>query len=182
MKFFKENSSMIMRMIITHIAMSVFGLAIFFATNLMNPPTIMLAASIFSAVFFGIIVYTTMWEYGAKDKPAFDAGRQVGAGKHGFLTMLSAEALWIILAVAYVCIYQFDVNIASIVYVVEFLTTCCFTGIEVYLKNYVVANSVIVPALVYIAGSLIICAVGAFGYVLGTKDLTIIPKKANTKK
>ena len=36
-------------------------------------------------------------------------------------------------------------------------------------------------APVYILGSVMISAVGAFGYVLGTKDLKIIPKKSDEK-
>lgn len=182
MKFLKDNSSMIIRLIITHIAMSIFGLALFLSTNLMQPPTIMLIASIFSAIFYAVIVYTTMWEFGAKDKAAFDAGRLSGAGKRGFFSSIAAETIWFLLAIAYVCLSQFDVNIASIVYVVEFLTSCCFTGIEVYLKNYVTHESVFTVAAVYVVGSLIVSAVSAFGYVLGTKDITIIPKKANNKK
>ncbi len=186
MNFIKENTSKITRLIITHIAMSIFGLALFFTTNVMQPPTIMLIASIFSAVFYAAIVYSTMWEFGAKDKPAFDTGRLTNAGGRGFCAAIIAEVFWIILAIAYVIIAHFDINIASMIYVVEFLTSCCFTGIEVYIKNYVLANgsafTPFVVAAVYILGSVFIAFVGMFGYVLGTKDMTIIPKKTNTKK
>lgn len=181
MKFLKDNASMISRLIITHIAMSVFGLVIFLATNL-QAPHIMLLASIASVAFYAVLVYTTMWEYGAKDKPAYDAGRRTGAGKCGFFSALAAESIWIVLAIVYVVLSFVNKDASLIVYTVEFLTSCCYTGIEVFLKNHVIKDSVFVPAAVYILGSVVISAVSAFGYVLGTKDLTIVPKKNNTKK
>lgn len=186
MKFIKENMPKISRLMITHIAMSVFGLSLFFTTNLMEPPYIMLLAGIASAVFFAAIVYTTMWEFGAKDKPAFDAGRLNKASTIGLLSSLAGESIWIILAILYAVIAMFNINIASIIYVIEFLTSCCFTGIEVYIKNYVLTagNSAtpLVVAAVYILGSLFISVFGMFGYILGTKDITIIPRKSKGKK
>lgn len=173
---------MIIRCVITHIGMTVFGLALFFATNLQSQ-LLMLFASIFSAAFYGVILYSTMWEYGAKDKPAFDAGRRTGAAKCGFFASLIAETVWIILALAIICSSLAGANsAATVMYGIEFLFNSCFTGIEVYIKNNLIPYGAIVSGVVYILGSLIISAVGAFGYVLGTKDITIIPKKANAKK
>lgn len=176
MKFFKDNTSMISRMIITHIGMAVFGLVLFLATNLQGEK-IMLLAGAFSAIFYGVIVYTTMWEYGAKDKPAFDAGRLEKAGKRGFLTCLVAEAIFILVAIVYFVCSFFDAanGVATVCYVIEILFSSCFTGIMLFVKNTFNTDMVIAP--IYILGSLIISLVGAFGYVLGTKDLTIIPKK-----
>ena len=186
MNLIKENMTKISRLLITHVAMSVFGLALFFTTNLMQPPYIMLIASLGSAVFFSVIVYTTMWEYGAKDKPAYDARRLENAPLRGFVTAFFAEAFWIVLALAYAIVATFNTNVASMIYVVEFLTSCCFTGIEVYLKNFVLSDgssaTPFVVAGVYILGSLITSVSGMLGYILGTKDITIIPKKNNTKK
>lgn len=184
MKFLKDNASMIIRFIITHIGMSVFGLVMFFTTN-QQGTTVMLLATLFSAVFYCIIVYTTMWEYGAKDKPAYDAGRREGAGKCGFLTALTAESIWIVLALVYLICSQVAENASLICYTVLFLSDSCFTGIEVFIKNSVLKGSTFTPYMIagtYIIGSLIVSAVSAFGYVLGTKDITIIPKKANAKK
>ncbi len=187
MSFFKDNLQKINRMIITHIAMSIFGLSIFLATNQMDK--LMLPASIFSVVFYAVIVYTTMWEYGAKDKPAYDAGRKLNAGGTGFKICFFAELFWIVLAIAFAVSSQFDTslaaNVSTVVYFVEFLSSSCFTGIEVFIKNSVLKEgSAIAPLAVsgvYILGSLIISAAGAFGYVLGTKDITIIPKKNKSK-
>ncbi len=177
MKFLKDNASMISRMLITHIGMAVFGLVLFLATNLQGEK-IMLLAGAFSAAFYGVIVYTTMWEYGAKDKPAFDAGRLEKAWNKGFFTCLVAELVFILVAVIYfVCSFFDGANtVATVCYVIEILLNSCFTGIMLFVKNTLGTDIVIAP--MYILGSVVISLVGAFGYVLGTKDLRIIPKKA----
>ncbi len=181
MKFLKNSSSMISRMIITHIGMAVFGLVMFLATNLRGSG-IMLLAGVFSAVFYAVIVYTTMWEYGAKDKPAFDGGRLEKAGKRGFFICLAAEAVFIVIALIYfVCnFFEATNGVAITCYTLEVLFNSCFTGIMLYIKNALSTELVIAP--VYILGSIIISAIGAFGYVLGTKDLKIIPTKKSEKK
>ncbi len=180
MKFLKDNASMISRMIITHIGMAVFGLVLFLATNLQGAK-IMLLAGVFSAVFYGVIVYTTMWEYGAKDKAAFDAGRLKNAARRGFFTCLTAEAVFILVAIVYfVCSYFEAANgVATVCYIIEILLNSCFTGIMLFIKNALTSDWVIAP--VYVLGSVMISAVGAFGYVLGSKDLKIIPKKSDKK-
>ena len=181
MNFFKDSGSMIYRMIITHIGMAVFGLVLFLATNLKGN-MIMLLAGLFSAGFYAVIVYTTMWEFGAKDKAAFDAGRRTGAGKRGFFTCLTAELVFIAVAVVYfVCSFFEGANaVATTCYTIEIVLNSCFTGIMLFIKNTAGTDAFIAP--VYILGSVLISAIGAFGYVLGTKDLTIVPKKANNKK
>ncbi|MBE6679348.1 MAG: hypothetical protein E7598_02370 [Ruminococcaceae bacterium] len=180
MKFFKDNASMIYRMLITHIGMAVFGLVLFLATNLQGAKT-MLLAGLFSAVFYCVIVYTTMWEYGAKDKPAYDAGRREKAGRCGFFTCLTAEAVFIAVAIVYfICSYFEAANgVATVCYIIEILFNGCFTGIMLFVKNALANDIVIAP--IYILGSVIVSAVGAFGYVLGSKDMRIIPKKTEKK-
>ena len=181
MNFLKDSASMIYRMIITHIGMAVFGLVLFLATNLKGS-MVMLLAGIFSAAFYAVIVYTTMWEYGAKDKAAFDAGRRTSAFKRGFFTCFAAELVFIIVALVYlVCSFIEGANaVATVCYTIEIVLNSCFTGIMLFVKNAFSTDVFIAP--IYIIGSVIISAIGAFGYVLGTKDLTIVPKKANNKQ
>lgn len=181
MKFFKENSSMIMRLLITHIGMAVFGLVIFGVTNLQGN-TVMLVASILSAVFYAVIVYTTMWEYGAKDKPAIDSGRLQNVKMCGFFVSLAAEAIFILIAVAYwICSYIASANgAATTCYVLLVILDSCFTGIMLFVKNTFTTDLFVAP--IYIFGSLIISMVSALGYMLGTKEFRIIPQKKTQKE
>lgn len=185
MNFFKQNSSMITRLIITHIGMAAFGAVMFLATN-QRGDGIMLAASIFSAIFYAVIVYSTMWEYGSKDKPAIDAGRLECKGSRGFLVSLTAEAIAMLIVVLFlVCSFLKETNsvaadIYGSTYIILTLLDSCFTGIVIFLRHKIESDVLI--ALVYLLGSLFISAVSALGYLAGTKDIRIIPQKSHVKK
>jgi len=195
MQFLKENSSRVTRLVITHIAMSIFGLVLFGVTNRMGAPTqpgeqiqqfaspMMLVASILSVVFYAVIVYTTMWEYGAKDKAAFDAGRKQKAWKCGFLVSVLAESFWLLLSL-FSLFGFFGVSASGVGYTILILTHSCFTGIETYVRILwgVEGNARFWFAFLYIFGSFLISAVSALGYTLGTKEIRIIPKKNTEKK
>ena len=187
MSILKDNSPKIIRMLITHIAMSVFGLAIGFSIVMAKvTPTMALIVSIFSILFYAALVYTTMWEYGSKDKPAFDGGRKDNALLTGFLCTLAAEGVFVFIALAYAIssffgeASYFAGNVCFISNIVLWLFSGFCSGAMSFLESVDAGH--IWRASVYIIASLFISGVGAFGYALGTKDLTIIPKKANVKK
>lgn len=185
MKFLKDNSSMIMRLLITHIGMAAFGAVMFLATN-QRGNIVLLAASILSAVFYAVIVYCTMWEYGSKDKPAIDAGRLERKGSRGFLVSLTAESISLLLiALFFICSFFKMTNDAAaqaygISYIILTLLDSCFTGFVVLLRHMVESDMLI--ALVYLLGLLFISAASALGYLAGTKDIRIIPQKSYVKK
>ncbi len=185
MKFLKENSSIIARLIITHIGMAAFGAVLFLATNL-HGDGVMLVTSIFSAVFYAVIVYTTMWEYGSKDKPAIDAGRLALKPSKGFLTAILAESVsFLLIALFFVCSVGKETSalaadIYGISYIILTLLDSCFTGIVIFLRHKLESDAII--ALVYLLGSLLICVMSMFGYVAGTKELRILPQKSHASK
>ena len=185
MKFFKENSSMIIRLIITHIGMAAFGAVMFLSTN-QQGDGIMLAASIFSAVFYAVIVYSTMWEYGNKDKPAIDAGRMQCKISQGFLASLSAEAIAMLLVVVFlICSFLKEsntmaANIYGSSYIILTLLDSCFTGIVIFLRHKL--DSSLLIAGIYLFGSVVISVASMLGYLAGTKDIRIIPQKNQAKK
>ena len=181
MRFLKENSSTVIRLIITHIGMAVFGLVIFGATNMMGDG-MMLLSSVLSALFYAVLVYTTMWEYGAKDKPAIDAGRMSVGKLHGFEISILAETVFMLLAVMYLLgTYVSALNSAgAVAYTVLVMVNSCFTGIAMFVRKATEAN--VLVALIYILGSVAISFVSAFGYFMGTKEMRIFPAKNTQKK
>ena len=181
MNFWKENTPVFIRLLITHIGMAVFGLVLFGATNMMGDTT-MLWAGIFSAVFYAVIVYSTMWEYGAKDKPAIDAGRLNNGRLHGFWVSLVAEIPFILFAVLYILGTYAEAlgSVGAVCYTILVLTHSCFTGIAMFVRK-VFSLGVLVGPL-YILGSVFISAIAAYGYFMGSKDLTILPRRPAQKK
>ncbi len=181
MSFIKENLSVVTRLFITHIGMAVFGLVIFGATNMMGDTT-MLLTSVLSAVFYAVLVYTTMWEYGAKDKPAIDGGRLHNGVLHGFGVSMLAELPFILLAAVYMlgtCV-EAIASAGAVCYTILVMAHSCFTGIAMFVRKVLELEMLVGP--IYILGSVLLSAVAAFGYRMGSKEQRILPQKSAQKK
>lgn len=185
MKFLKENSSVIIRLIITHIGMSVFGLVIFLATN-QQGDNFMLLASIFALVFFAVIAYTTMWEYGSKDKPAIDAGRLEFKAKNAFFAALVAETIGIILILVYlVSSFFIDASetakqVYAVSYLLLYVVESCASGFMLFFHH--LYENAIVNSLCMLVCPLLVCVSSTLGYTFGAKGVHIIPQKTTNKK
>lgn len=183
MKFVKENSYYIMRLLVTHIGMAVFGFVLFLTTN-QQSRGLMLAAGIFSAGFYAVLSYITMWEAGAKDKPKLDAGRsRLIKGKGFFLSLIAQCPVWISLLVFLLCSFFKTSNVAaSVYYVTYFILTMldgCFTGIMLFVNT---VQSDMLIAAVFALGVLLIAAAAGLGYLFGTKERRLIPVKTGNRK
>lgn len=82
MDFLKKNSYDIVRMFITQIGISVFSFIMLISFQTMSIEegsfgyiTGMIAVSVFSTGFYFILLYTSAWDWGAKDKIRIDAGK-----------------------------------------------------------------------------------------------------------
>ncbi len=181
MNFLKENMSVVIRLFITHIGMAVFGLVIFGATNMMGDTT-MLLTSVLSAIFYAVLVYTTMWEYGAKDKPAIDGGRLQNGVLHGFWVSLLAELPFILLAIVYMLgNYVESVgSVGAVCYTILVMVHSCFTGVAMFVRKVLELEMLVGP--IYIVSSVFLSLVAAFGYRMGAKEQRILPHKTAQKK
>ena len=183
-RFFKENSYYIHRLIITHIGMSVFGLVLLLATNQISS-VLMLLASLFSTLFFGTLVYATLWDKGAKDKAALDAGRIHHGFGHGFFIAFLGEAISMLLCVLYfICALCVNIHalfgkIGAVLYTVLMLSDGCFIGTMFYLNPRADNTALVAPIL--IAGSLIVSLFGGAGYVLGVREIQLLPRVSHKK-
>ena len=97
LSFIKENSYNIFKMVINQIVMTVFGLALMFATQ--NHSTLFLITSVFSAVFYMFLLYTMTWDCGFEQSRAIESGKKKFIKGSGAYMALLANALNIILAV-----------------------------------------------------------------------------------
>jgi hypothetical protein len=71
--FIKENSYLIVKMMLNQFGTAVFGLMLAMATS--SNETLLLITSLFSVIFYLFLLHTIMWEEGAKRKIKADAGR-----------------------------------------------------------------------------------------------------------
>ena len=95
MKFFKDNSYDIVRLLINQIGITIFSLVLFTALaaieNTETYSAVLIAASIFATGFYLVLIYTVGWECGAKDKIRVDGGRLSPMPAKGALMALIAN-------------------------------------------------------------------------------------------
>ena len=83
MRFLKENSYLIVRLLMTHFGMLVFATVLTVAS--VSFPGLLLTVSIFSVVFYMALSYVATWDRGAKDVLRVEAGRDTRRLYTGFL-------------------------------------------------------------------------------------------------
>ena len=80
MRFFKDNSYDIVKLYLTQIAISIFALILYTAAGFIEAEstlstTIQIIISVFSILFYFVLLYTAAWDWGANDKIRADGGR-----------------------------------------------------------------------------------------------------------
>ena len=80
MKLLKNNFYDIIRLYINQIGIAIFSLVLYTAVGMVDVDnltlTLKILISVFAIIFYFVLLYTVMWEIGAKDKIRVDAGRQ----------------------------------------------------------------------------------------------------------
>lgn len=74
--FFHRYSYSIVKMFVNQFTISLFGTMLSMATSAIKKPVFSLAVSLFSIAFYLVLLYTMIWEIGAKDKISVDVGKK----------------------------------------------------------------------------------------------------------
>lgn len=93
--FLKENSYYIFKMIVNQIGMTMFGLMLSMATN--KNDTVFLLASIFSAIFYLVLLYTMTWDIGYGEKTRIENKRLKFDRMKGLWMSLAANTVNLLL-------------------------------------------------------------------------------------
>lgn len=80
MNYIKENRSLITKLIVNHIAMSIFGLIMAIVTRFLaerngGNKALYYIVGILAVLLYAVILYVNFWEKGASDKLKVDGGR-----------------------------------------------------------------------------------------------------------
>ena len=121
MKFFKENSYDIVRLLINQIGITIFSLVLYTALQFDLDPattlTIKICLSVFATLFYLTLLYTAAWEFGAKDKLRIDSGKYKKQPAKGALMSVCANLPNFILAIgALVCFLVYFLAAADAAY------------------------------------------------------------------
>lgn len=91
MKFLKDNLDSIIKLIVNQVGIAILTIFLYTAAGAIKSETggadlgIKIGISIFGILFYYFLVYSVVWEIGAKDKIRIDAGRAEKKLSRGFL-------------------------------------------------------------------------------------------------
>ena len=103
-KRLKDNSYDIARLIINQIGIAIFAIVLYVAMATVGENSrelydmLKVASSVASTLFYWALIYTVMWEIGAKDRIKIDSGKAEDFKSKGFLIALLANLPNIILS------------------------------------------------------------------------------------
>lgn len=180
LRFLKERSYDIVKMLIYQIAIALFGISLAIATGEMA--TLQTATSILSVVFYLVLIYIMMWDLGYKDSGRISRGEEGSSRLTGLYMGLAASIPNFLLAVfitlgTFVSDVTFFSNLGAGSALIALLIEGMYTGLLAIRVGDVPLNSVwfmwflvIIPLIV----------TASIGYYAGTKEFKIFktaPKK-----
>ncbi len=107
MRFLKENSYDIVKLYINQLGITIFALIMYTAGGMINSGEesgvslpLRLGISIFSSLFYFVLIYTAAWDWGAKDKIRIEGNKITRDGFKGVKLALCANVINFILCTA----------------------------------------------------------------------------------
>ncbi len=188
MRLIKEHFYDIVRLYIFQIGIMIFSIFLYMPIGLVEDEqvftTMRLIASIGSMIFYFVLIYTMMWEMGAKDKLKIDGGRLEPQPQKGFILGLCAYVPNFVLGLvatifAALCVGGLGVDIQNtfaIIFLITGLHGSMYLGtIQMFNPLPVVGDEVnytnyLIQSILYIIIPLLSVAVAHFSYYLGTKE------------
>jgi hypothetical protein len=191
MNFFKENSYDIVKLYLTQIAISVFALIMytsagFIQANTSLSATFQIIISVFSILFYYVLLYTAAWDWGANDKIRADSGRctldKTRALKMIAISNIPNYIFVIIPIIGYglstAGVETFLVKVGTVFFTVLRFTASMFQGVVVNVFDFLRSDAegatnisfYLALACGYAVMILVTIAVTHFAYALGSRD------------
>ncbi|MBQ9744059.1 MAG: hypothetical protein IJW19_02945 [Clostridia bacterium] len=182
-KFFKENLAMIWKVVLTQIAMMVFGLIVVLATRMINPVLYHIAGGL-SILLYLFVLYSHFIEKGNEDKIKIDGGRMARKNFYGLFVYLCAQSLNIILSLVTFITYFFTSSEVSTgmneVYAAFKIITHYYNGAYLSVTS-LLPDFPLIYLLLIIPGALV-CFLSYFGGIRGIKHFMPESKKVSRER
>ena len=194
MGIFKEHSYDIVKLYINQIGITIFSMFLYTAVGTIEDSglfsTLRIVVSIFSILFYFVLVYHIVWELGAKDKIRIDAGRMEENKIKGLKIGLFANSpnfVFVGLALFLFIIYM--ASGAEVLYTIFGILNGLFRifvsmylGMIQGLTNSLGGNlDLTVETILYIAFSAVAALITYLSYLMGLKDKRLFPTTPNKK-
>ena len=174
--FMKEHSSDAVKMFVTQCAISIFGLVLVLASVLAKNQALKVGTSIGATLFYLFLLYTSVWEMGAKDGISVQHGHKKAQPVKGFYISLMANALNFLLAIG--------ILLGLVLSDVSFFSTLggICKGADIFIQSmyaglltiHVGGKALNAYAFVYFLTPLPALFISWLGYFLGTKNIRLI--------
>ena len=172
-EFFKKYSYNMIKLFITQMAVGLFGAVLAMATS--TNDVLLWATGIGAAVFYLFLIYTSIWEVGAKDRISIDLGKAEKRPLTGFIIALIANIPNLAVASVYtVCWFVSRgaegtaTNVAGAMRIVTFIAEGMYYGIMTAVK--IGANQLFTFWWAYYIITIPAIIVSGVAYILGTKN------------
>ncbi len=97
--FFKDHSYDMVTMLLNQVAIAMFGFTLVLAAMKIDNDTLRNVTSIFSILFYLVLLYIKAWDIGFKDKISVEQGKKANNPFRGALISLSSNAINYLLAI-----------------------------------------------------------------------------------
>ncbi len=123
-EFFNKYSYSIVKMFVNQIAISIFGLMLSMATTNAQSSLLSIIVSVFAILFYLFLLYTLVWEIGAKDKIAVDVGKKQYKAMTGLWMSLIANIPNLLFAIIFAVSQPFinNAGVAKFSGVISFIS------------------------------------------------------------
>lgn len=195
MRYLRENSRVISRLLINQVGMTIFGLILTMAVMMAakNNGTVVMLVSVFSVIFYLCLIYNVMWEEGARNIIRIKAGRMEKSAAFPFKAALWASVPNLVLAglmaisglLAYTFGISFFEGVQDALHIIVGAIQAMYLGLfNQILLLFPSAFKDLVATVLYILSPLPMILVAAGGYFLGTRNIYLLgkPKPKNKKK
>lgn len=197
MRIFKENSYDIVRLYINQIGITIFSMFLYTAVAQVEDNelflTLRILVSVFSTLFYLVLVYNVMWEIGAKDKIRIESGKALPQPIKGAVMALYANVPNFILALICVILMsafmlsgaEWCYSVFIVVFAILRFHSSMYMGIIQGITpataggdaNMVDLGDCLVESALFLVIPLISVALTHLSYYLGTKEIRIFGGK-----
>jgi hypothetical protein len=112
-QFIKNHSYDMVTMLLNQLAISMFGFALVLAAMKIDNDTLRNITSIFSILFYLVLLYIKAWEIGFRDKVSVEQGKKTNMPLRGALISLGANAINFLFAV-FVMLRALSPNVSAL--------------------------------------------------------------------
>ncbi len=190
MKFFRDHSSLILRLFANQIGITFFALVLTMAVIQMGNDAFKVAVSVFSILFYLCLVYSVMWEAGASDiiGVAHKNKPKIKLYPVKIALWASVPNLFLGGLMLITCLLGFYADLAwaqsiyAVLHIIAGLFEAMFVGLFSFIIESLPENTEhLIVSLLYVFSFVPLLLMSCASYKLGTLNVGIFGKKNKSK-